>query len=164
MPQKAASDYDTGGDGGEHKLHSGRWDWHSYVLKGRRQEVFRQHCPLTAVGCGFRNNGVGPSFLSRRRRRSLDTHGVWSPMAGATSVPREATYRKTFVFTAILLVLEKKNCFYRKKNVFTPTHSPTSLGAAAPPPLASFPLAVALVASEVAIGWCGGAHGERGRS
>lgn len=47
--QKAASDYDTGGDGGEHKLHSGKWDWHSYVLKGRRQEAFREHCPVTAV-------------------------------------------------------------------------------------------------------------------
>lgn len=47
--QKTASDYDTGGDGGEHKLHSGKWDWHSYVLKGRRQDAFRQHCPLTAV-------------------------------------------------------------------------------------------------------------------
>lgn len=55
LPQKAASDYDTGGggDGGEHKLHSGQWDWHSYVLKGRRQEVFRQHCPLTAVRWWF---------------------------------------------------------------------------------------------------------------
>ncbi|CAN0083195.1 unnamed protein product [Ectocarpus sp. 12 AP-2014] len=61
--KKAASDYDTGGDGGEHKLHSGQWDWHSYVLKGRRQEVFRQRCPLTAsLLDGVADHMVGTPF------------------------------------------------------------------------------------------------------
>ncbi|CAM9926692.1 unnamed protein product, partial [Discosporangium mesarthrocarpum] len=40
------SDYDAKDE--EHKLHTGGWDWHSYVLKGRRQEKFRESCPLTA--------------------------------------------------------------------------------------------------------------------
>lgn len=44
--QKAASDYLADQ---EHKLHSGQWDWHSYVLKGKRQAPFREHCSLSAV-------------------------------------------------------------------------------------------------------------------
>ncbi|CAM9560723.1 unnamed protein product [Choristocarpus tenellus] len=39
------SDYDVKDQ--EHKLHSGGWDWHSYVLKGRKQEAFQQRCPIT---------------------------------------------------------------------------------------------------------------------
>lgn len=40
-----ASDYGIQGD--EHKLHDGKWDWHSYVMKGRRQADFAVHCPTT---------------------------------------------------------------------------------------------------------------------
>lgn len=44
-------DYDVSTRGGEHAedaLHSGTWDWHSYVLKGRRNERFKEMCPKTA--------------------------------------------------------------------------------------------------------------------
>lgn len=40
---KMKSDY--GSD--EQKLHSGQWDWHSYVSKGKRQSDFAIHCPKT---------------------------------------------------------------------------------------------------------------------
>ncbi|CAM9486207.1 unnamed protein product [Ascophyllum nodosum] len=63
--RKTASDYDVGGNNkGEHnKLHSGRWDWHSYVLKGRRQAAFREHCPLTAsLLDGITDHMVGTPF------------------------------------------------------------------------------------------------------
>ena len=30
-----------------HKLHSGQWDWHSYILKGERQSSFASNCPKT---------------------------------------------------------------------------------------------------------------------
>lgn len=64
IPQKAASDYKTAGDQ-EHKLHSGQWDWHSYVLKGRQQEAFREHCPITAVRYGDNNNYPSPLWVLR---------------------------------------------------------------------------------------------------
>ena len=44
-------DYDVASKGGEHAasaLHSGNWDWHSYVLNGTRNERFRERCPKTA--------------------------------------------------------------------------------------------------------------------
>ena len=31
----------------EHKLHSGEWDWNSYILKGVRQSFFASNCPNT---------------------------------------------------------------------------------------------------------------------
>lgn len=31
----------------EHKLHSGKWDWNSYIIKGKRQTDFAVHCPKT---------------------------------------------------------------------------------------------------------------------
>lgn len=31
----------------DHKLHEGKWDWHSYVLKGARQSDFALNCPKT---------------------------------------------------------------------------------------------------------------------
>lgn len=31
----------------EHKLHAGRWDWNSYIVKGKRQTDFAVHCPKT---------------------------------------------------------------------------------------------------------------------
>jgi len=44
-------DYDVNVRGGEHAkdaLHTGTWDWHSYVLSGERQPKFSEHCPKTA--------------------------------------------------------------------------------------------------------------------
>lgn len=40
---KVASDYK---EDGEHSLHKGAWDWHSYVLK-----VTRSYLP-PSIGCG----------------------------------------------------------------------------------------------------------------
>jgi len=43
-------DYDVNVKGSEHasdKLHSGTWDWHSYVLNGKIQPKFEQYCPKT---------------------------------------------------------------------------------------------------------------------
>ena len=40
---KKSSDY--GSD--DQKLHTGQWDWFSYVSKGRRQSEFAIHCPKT---------------------------------------------------------------------------------------------------------------------
>jgi aspartate beta-hydroxylase len=31
----------------EHKLHTGSWDWKSYILKGKKQAHFAAHCPRT---------------------------------------------------------------------------------------------------------------------
>eukprot|EP00804_Cyclotella_cryptica_P029417 CCRYP_013356-RA/>CCRYP_013356-RA protein AED:0.33 eAED:0.40 QI:0/0/0/1/1/1/2/0/333 len=44
-------DYDVASKGGEHadeKLHRGNWDWHSYILNGIRNELFRERCPKTS--------------------------------------------------------------------------------------------------------------------
>ncbi|KAL7534124.1 hypothetical protein ACHAXR_005652, partial [Thalassiosira sp. AJA248-18] len=44
-------DYDVSSKGGEHAedaLHSGTWDWHSYILNGAKNEKFRERCPKTA--------------------------------------------------------------------------------------------------------------------
>jgi len=44
-------DYDVASKGGEHaedSLHSGTWDWHSYILNGKRNEKFAARCPKTA--------------------------------------------------------------------------------------------------------------------
>lgn len=43
------SDYNTSTSSGEHSLHSGgKWDWNSYILKGKRQAQFAATCPVTA--------------------------------------------------------------------------------------------------------------------
>jgi len=45
------SDYDINTKGGEHAsdaLHTGQWDWHSYILNGRKQTQFSVYCPTTA--------------------------------------------------------------------------------------------------------------------
>lgn len=42
--KKPDSDYATME---EHKLHEGKWDWNSYILKGKRQTDFAIHCPQT---------------------------------------------------------------------------------------------------------------------
>jgi aspartate beta-hydroxylase len=52
MASSQPSDYTTADgtrDGGEHKLHSGSWDWHSYITKGRRQAAFASACPTTSL-------------------------------------------------------------------------------------------------------------------
>jgi hypothetical protein len=44
-------DYDVASKGGEHAsdaLHSGVWDWHSYILNGRKNAMFKERCPRTA--------------------------------------------------------------------------------------------------------------------
>ena len=43
-----ASDYDTSGAEADHTLHEGgKWDWNSYVIKGKRQAHFAACCPVT---------------------------------------------------------------------------------------------------------------------
>ena len=44
---RTKSDYDT--SGGEHKLHKGEWDWHSYIQKGQKKPRFRDHSPKTGM-------------------------------------------------------------------------------------------------------------------
>jgi aspartate beta-hydroxylase len=39
------NDYNTKND--EHQLHSGQWNWNSYILKGKRQSEFAVYCPKT---------------------------------------------------------------------------------------------------------------------
>jgi len=44
-------DYDVNKRGGEHAsdaLHTGSWDWHSYVLQGEFNDKFADRCPITA--------------------------------------------------------------------------------------------------------------------
>jgi aspartate beta-hydroxylase len=41
---RPGSDYVTNE---EHKLHAGKWDWNSYIIKGKRQADFAIHCPKT---------------------------------------------------------------------------------------------------------------------
>lgn len=51
VAQPIEPDYDVAARGGEHAedaLHSGTWDWHSYILNGARSEKFRERCPKTA--------------------------------------------------------------------------------------------------------------------
>ena len=43
----AGGDYEVGV--GEHTLHDGRWDWHSYIQGGARQASFAGSCPRTAA-------------------------------------------------------------------------------------------------------------------
>eukprot|EP00944_MAST-04C_sp_MAST-4C-sp1_P014097 g14097.t1 len=46
MREACESDYEINET--EHVLHGGRWEWHSYILKGEKQAVFETHCPSTA--------------------------------------------------------------------------------------------------------------------
>jgi len=41
------SDYDTKHE--HSQLHSGRWEWHSFIQKGEKNEEFRQLCPRTSA-------------------------------------------------------------------------------------------------------------------
>jgi len=43
--QEQRSDYVINKE--EHKLHEGRWDWNSYIVKGCRQADFATSCPGT---------------------------------------------------------------------------------------------------------------------
>lgn len=47
MRSAVPSDYPARQDG-EHRLHEGAWDWHSYLKKGERQPDFAARCPATA--------------------------------------------------------------------------------------------------------------------
>ncbi len=49
-PSPMQSDYDVAGKGADHpeSLHEGSWDWHSYVQKGQKMDLFKQRCPKTA--------------------------------------------------------------------------------------------------------------------
>jgi hypothetical protein len=45
------SDYDVSTQGGEHaedSLHTGNWDWHSFLLQGKVQPHFAKHFPVTS--------------------------------------------------------------------------------------------------------------------
>ena len=45
-------DYDVSRKDGEHAedaLHRGSWDWHSYILNGVKNDVFKERCPKTAA-------------------------------------------------------------------------------------------------------------------
>lgn len=45
VKNRPKSDYEV--EDQHNKLHKGSWDWHSYVLKGKRQADFAAHCPKT---------------------------------------------------------------------------------------------------------------------
>ena len=45
-------DYDVSRKDGEHAedaLHRGSWDWHSYILNGVKNDVFKERCPKTVA-------------------------------------------------------------------------------------------------------------------
>lgn len=45
-------DYDLANKGGEHAdgaLHTGQWEWHSYILNGDKNNEFQDRCPVTAA-------------------------------------------------------------------------------------------------------------------
>lgn len=46
---QSQSDYDSSTEDQHSKLHSGKWDWRSYILKGQRQANFAVHCPETVA-------------------------------------------------------------------------------------------------------------------
>jgi len=46
MKHKPQSDYEMQQD--EHKLHSGEWKWHSFILKGNWQTDIESYCPETS--------------------------------------------------------------------------------------------------------------------
>ena len=79
--QKVFSDYDVAGRGGEHandSLHTGTWDWHSYMLKGKVQGSFVQHFAETSSVLRelqkeqllFDGNPFGFAFVSKLSERS----------------------------------------------------------------------------------------------
>lgn len=45
---KIKSDYQVEQEQEHSKLHSGGWDWHSFIQKGHKNDGFRRHCPKTA--------------------------------------------------------------------------------------------------------------------
>ena len=45
MRKECKSDYEINET--EHTLHGGKWEWHSYILKGEKQPIFEKHCPST---------------------------------------------------------------------------------------------------------------------
>ena len=47
-PPSSSSDYNAPG---EHKLHAGHWEWHSFIDKGIVNPDFVSHCPETVNDC-----------------------------------------------------------------------------------------------------------------
>ena len=45
LRESTKSDYQIGDS--EHTLHGGKWEWHSYILKGEIQNSFKDKCPVT---------------------------------------------------------------------------------------------------------------------
>ena len=45
LRETTESDYKIGDS--EHALHGGKWEWHSYMLKGEIQNSFKDNCPIT---------------------------------------------------------------------------------------------------------------------
>jgi hypothetical protein len=43
-----SSDYDISDSDNHASLHTGQWEWHSYVQKGGKLNAFRERCPKTA--------------------------------------------------------------------------------------------------------------------
>lgn len=52
LPKPLEPDYDVNVQGSEHaqdSLHTGTWDWHSYIIQGEfKEETFAKSCPQTA--------------------------------------------------------------------------------------------------------------------
>jgi hypothetical protein len=71
-------DYDVNlkGEHASDKLHSGSWDWHSYILNGVVQPNFQKSCPKTTAIIQelnsnlFLNNPFGFSFFSTLHEKS----------------------------------------------------------------------------------------------
>ena len=71
-------DYDVNlkGEHAADKLHSGTWDWHSYILNGSIQPNFEKSCPKTTAiiqeleSALFLNNPFGFSFFSTLHEKS----------------------------------------------------------------------------------------------
>ena len=72
-------DYDVNlkGEHASDKLHSGTWDWHSYILNGSIQPRFEDYCPKTTALIQemqpelFLNNPFGFSFFSTLHGKSF---------------------------------------------------------------------------------------------
>jgi hypothetical protein len=69
----------------EHQLHKGKWDWHSYMLKGQVQGHFAQHFPevtgilqnLREEGMLFEGNPFGYCFFSTLHpHASINAHSA----------------------------------------------------------------------------------------
>ena len=58
VPKPLEPDYDVKSEHSSDALHTGSWDWHSYVLNGQLQPMFAERCPKTAaIVDGLRETG-----------------------------------------------------------------------------------------------------------